>query len=96
MRFIKIRDLRGKSSQIQRELPKEKEMILTSNGNPIAILAAVSGDTLEELLIAFRQARAMSAVAHMQKRSMELGTNQFPLEEINREIAAERKSRKKI
>ena len=39
MRFITIRDLRSKSAQIQRELPKEKEMVLTSNGKPIAILS---------------------------------------------------------
>lgn len=37
MRFITIRDLRSNSAKIQRELPKEKEMVLTSNGKPITI-----------------------------------------------------------
>lgn len=95
MRFVTIRDLRSKSSQIQRELPKEKEMILTSSGNPIAILASVSQDTLEELLIAFRRARAILAVAHIQKQSVESDTGKMSLEEINKIIAESRRDRKR-
>jgi antitoxin (DNA-binding transcriptional repressor) of toxin-antitoxin stability system len=95
MRFVTIRDLRSKSAQIQRELPKQKEMILTSNGNPIAILSAVSEDTLEESLSALRRTRAMAAVAYIQRRSVELGTDRLSLKEINKEITAGRKSRKR-
>ena len=47
MRFVTIRDFRSKSAQIQRELPKEREMVLTSNGKPIAILTATSADRIE-------------------------------------------------
>lgn len=94
LRFVTIRDLRSKSAQIQRLLPEEKEMVLTSNGKPIAILSAVSKDTLEELLVAFRRARAMAAVNSMQTRSVELGADRISLGEINKEIAAERKSRR--
>lgn len=93
MRFVTIRDLRSKPGQIWRELTKEKEMILTSNGKPVAILSATSGDTLEESLAAFRRARAIAAVAHMQMRSVRLGTDRMSLAEINKEIAAERKNR---
>ena len=95
MRFVTIRDLRSKPGQIWRELAKEKEMILTSNGKPVAILSATSGDTLEESLAAFRRARAMATVAYMQMRSVRLGTDRMSLAEINKEIAAERKSRSK-
>lgn len=94
MRFVTIRDLRNKSAQIQQQLPKEKEMVLTSNGKPVAILSAISGDTLEETLAAIRCARAMEAVTYLQTRSVELGTDRMGLEEINREIAAGRKSRR--
>ncbi|RPI70123.1 MAG: type II toxin-antitoxin system Phd/YefM family antitoxin, partial [Geobacteraceae bacterium] len=40
MKFLSVRDLRGKSAQVWKELPAEREMIITSNGRPIAILAA--------------------------------------------------------
>ena len=48
-------------SQIWRELPGEREMVITSNGRPVAILATVSESNLEESLAAFRQARAIEA-----------------------------------
>lgn len=94
MRFVTVRDLRNKSAQIWRQLSEEKEMILTSNGKPIAILSAISEDTLEESLITLRRARAMAAVAYMQTRSVELGADRMSLDEINKEIADERKSRR--
>jgi antitoxin (DNA-binding transcriptional repressor) of toxin-antitoxin stability system len=94
MRFVTVRDLRSKPGQIWRQLSKEKEMVLTSNGKPIAILFAISADTLEESLIVLRRARAMAAVDYMQRRSMDLGTARMSLDEINKEIAAERKSRR--
>lgn len=91
MRFITIRDFRSRSAQIQRMLPKEKELILTSNGKPIAILSETSAETLEESLITLRRARAMAAVTSMQLRSVELGRDRISLDGINKEISAARK-----
>lgn len=93
MRFITIRDLRSKSAKIQQELPKEKEMILTSNGKPIAILSATSAERIEESLAMLRRLRAMEAVDLMQRHSVEAGTDRMSLKEINKEIAAVRKER---
>ena len=93
MRFVTIRDLRSKSAQIQRELPKEKEMVITSNGKPIAILTATSTDRIEESLAMIRQVRAMEAVDYMQRHSVEAGTDRTGLKEINKEIASARKER---
>lgn len=94
MRFITIRDFRSKSAQIQRQLPEEKEMVLTSNGKPIAILFATTGDSLEESLAIIRRGRAMAAVNYMQKQSVKSGTDRMALDEINKEISAERKRRR--
>jgi prevent-host-death family protein len=93
MKFLSVRDLRGKSAQIWKELPDEREMIITSNGRPIAILASISESNLEESLAAFRQARAVEAVASLQRRSVEQGTDMISINEINAEIKAVRKKR---
>lgn len=95
MRFVSVRDLRGKSAQIWKRLAQLKEMVITSNGKPIAIISATSEETLEESLSAIRTARAMAAVEAMQLRSVETGKDRISLEEINAEIQAERKSRSK-
>jgi antitoxin (DNA-binding transcriptional repressor) of toxin-antitoxin stability system len=93
MKFVSVRDLRGKSAEVWKELPAEREMIITSNGRPIAILAAISESNLEESLSAFRQARAVEAVASLQRRSADKGTDNITMDEIDKEIKAVRKKR---
>jgi len=93
MKFVSVRDLRGKSAQLWKELPEEREMVITSNGRPIAILSAISESNLEESLAAFRQARAVKAVASLQRRSFKQGTDRISMDEINAEIKAIRKKR---
>ena len=95
MRFVSVRELRGNSAETWRKLAEERELIVTSNGKPIAILSAVSEETLEESLSAFRRARAISAVDAMQIASVKAGTDRMSLREINAEIAAVRSKRVK-
>lgn len=93
MKFLSVRDLRGKSAEIWKALPAEREMVITSNGRPVAILAAITEASLEESLAAFRQARAVEAVAYLQRKSVEHGTDGVTMDEINAEIKAVRKKR---
>ncbi|MDP2183748.1 MAG: type II toxin-antitoxin system Phd/YefM family antitoxin [Actinomycetota bacterium] len=93
MKFISVRDLRGKSADIWRDLPDEREMVITSNGRPVAILAAVNESNLEESLAAFRQSRAVDAVASIQRRSVARGADAISADDIDTEIAAVRKAR---
>ncbi len=95
MRFVSVRDLRGKSAEVWKRLARFKEMVITSNGKPIAILSVASEDNLEESLSAIRAARAMAAVEAMQMKSVEAGRDRISLEEINDEIQAGRKTRNK-
>ncbi|MGA3057506.1 MAG: type II toxin-antitoxin system Phd/YefM family antitoxin [Candidatus Limnocylindrales bacterium] len=94
MRFVSVRDLRGKSAEIWRELPQEREMVITSNGRPIAILAAVGESNVEESLASFRRARAVDAVASVQRRSVARGGDRLSAAEIEAEVAASRKARR--
>lgn len=93
MKFLSVSDLRSKSAEVWKELPAEREMIITSNGRPIAILAAISESNFEETLSAFRQARAVEAVASIQRRSADKGTDKITMDEIDEEIKAIRKKK---
>lgn len=95
MKFLSVRDLRGKAAQIWQELPQEKEIIVTNNGRPIAILSAINESNLEESLKAFRRARVADSVAVLQGRSVEQGIDNVSLAEINAEINVVRRKRKK-
>jgi len=95
MRFISVRDLRGKSAEIWRELADEREMVVTSNGRPIAILAAVNEASLEASLRAFRRARAVDAVTELQRTSVERGSDALGPAEVDAEIADVRRKRRR-
>lgn len=95
MQFISVRDLRGKSAQIWRRLKQTRELVITSNGKPIAILSPTSEETLEESLSAIRTARAIEAVEAIQIQSVKAGRDKMTLDEINREIKAVRRARSK-
>lgn len=94
MKFVTVRDLRNKSAQIRKYLVWGKDIILTSNGKPFAIVTSTSEDTLENSLDLMRRIRAENAVISMQKHSLQTGGNRITLEEINKEIATVRKSRR--
>jgi antitoxin (DNA-binding transcriptional repressor) of toxin-antitoxin stability system len=94
MKFLSVRDLRSKSAEAWKSLAAEREMVLTSNGRPIAILSAVTEETLEETLTAIRRARALASVSEIQRRSVERGTDAITPAEIDAEILAVRRARR--
>ena len=93
MKFLSVRDLRGKAAQVWAELPTERDMVVTNNGRPVAILSAVGETDVEESLAAIRRARAANAVTLLQQRSIQRGLDQLQPGEIDAEIAAVRRNR---
>lgn len=94
MKFLSVRDLRSKSAEVWKGLSAEREMVVTSNGRPIAILSSVTEETLEETLAAIRRSRAVAAVSEMQRQSVQRGKDAISPEEIDAEIASVRRARR--
>lgn len=94
MKFLSVRDLRGNSARVWRELPLEKEMVVTSNGRPVAVLTAVDEGSVEESLAAWRRVRATQAIADIQMRSVQRGTDRFSMAEIDAEVRKARQERR--
>ena len=59
---------RSQSEDVWRSLAQEKDLVVTSNGKPIAILSATTEGTLEGSLSALRQARAARGGRHAAAR----------------------------
>ena len=95
MKFVTIRDLRSRSRQVQIDLPKYKDMILTSNGKPIAIMSVITEESLEESLSAIRRARTISAVTGLQLQGAKSGRYMMPANEIDAQIKEVRRLRAK-
>lgn len=94
MKFLTVRDLRNKSSQIWKDLKTEQEMIITKNGRPVAILSSVNDKNIELSINSIRRARALEAMSFLQKESIKKKTNEISLDDINQEIKAVRKRQK--
>jgi antitoxin (DNA-binding transcriptional repressor) of toxin-antitoxin stability system len=95
MKFLSVRELRGDAARIWRELPAEREMVVTSNGRPVAVLSAVNEKTVEESLALWRRVRATQAIADIQRASVRKGTDRLTMKEVDAEIAAVRSARGK-
>jgi antitoxin (DNA-binding transcriptional repressor) of toxin-antitoxin stability system len=94
MRFVGVRDLRSRSAELWWDLPAEGQMVVTSNGKPVAILAAVDETTVEESAAAIRRARAVQAVQSIELASVASGLDRMTMEEIDEEIQAARRARR--
>jgi antitoxin (DNA-binding transcriptional repressor) of toxin-antitoxin stability system len=90
MRFITVRDLRTSPAKVWEDLPEEREMVITNNGKPIALLTPISDKNLEETLSSIRRAKAINAVKIMQQLSVENRNTELSFEEIDAEIKATR------
>ncbi len=95
MKFLSVRDLRGNSARVWRELASEREMVVTSNGRPVAMLVAVDESSVEQSLAAWRQVRATQAIADIQRESVRKGADRLSMDDIDAEIKEVRQARRK-
>jgi len=93
MRFVSVRDLNTKPKEVW-DKAKESEVIVTSNGKPIALITAVTEATVERQLQALRRSRALMALEDMQKIAAEKGLAGWSDERIDLEVKSARRGRK--
>ena len=93
MNLVSVRELRNNSASVWKNLAKAKDLVVMSNGRPIAILSETNSNDFEKSLNALRQARAQLAVSSMQQSALETGAHKLNLEEVNEEIREARRER---
>ena len=95
MKFISVSDLRLKPGDVWKELKINKDIVITSNGKPIAILNPVNDSNLESSITALRRARALLALEEIQREAVSKGLDKLTDKEIEDEIKAARAERKR-
>ena len=93
MKFVSVRDFRIRPGDIWKKLKIDKDIVITSNGKPIAILNPVEDENLESVITALRRARALLALEEIQKESALEGIDKLTKEEIEEEIKSARSER---
>ena len=95
MKLVSVRDLRTKPASVWKDLSEARDLVLTNNGKPIALVSAVTEDTLEDSLKLLRRLRAATALEKIHQESLAKGTDGKSLEEVNAVIKRVRKARKR-
>jgi len=85
MEFISVRDFRIRPGEVWEKL-KDQDLVVTSNGRPIAILSQVEGENIEETFALLRRLRAQMAVSRIRKEAAKAGLDQLSEEAIEAEI----------
>lgn len=93
MKFIMARELQHRPAQVWKQLKKEKELIVTSNGAPVALMIPLDSDTVDEELEALHRAKAFQALDALGKEAMNKGLDRLSDAEIDTEIKAVRRER---
>ena len=73
MNFYSMRDLRTDSKKMWDDLQDGKEVVLTNNGKPSALIINIPEGMFDETVRAVRQAKAMIALNSMRRRAAREG-----------------------
>ena len=94
MRFVSVRELRSQSAKVWRDLAEEGELVITTNGKPIAIVSATDGQDIERSLRQLRRVRAIEATEALRAAAARSGRDKMSAKDIQREIDAARRGRR--
>lgn len=90
MDFVTVREFRTQPGKVWKKLESGKDLVVTRNGKPFALLTFTEPDRVEENLRAIRHARFQETLAAQHNRARRLGLDGLTLDEINAEIATAR------
>ena len=93
MSTISINDLKKQSDDQWLKSVDKDDLIVTSQGQPVAVLLPIDAKSLESTLSALRSVRAVQAQAALQQAAEANGTFSLSMDDIDAEIIATRQTR---
>jgi len=90
MSYMQVKDLK-KSRDLWARLERDRELIITKDGQPRAIMIGIAPDEVEAVLSEIRRALFSSAVGRIRKRASRLPASEDAIEQA---ILDSRKGRK--
>jgi prevent-host-death family protein len=94
MQFIPYRTLRNEPGKLQKQLRENKELIITQNGEPFALMISVKPDEIEKIVALVVQLRAQLALDEIRADAAARGLDKMTMEEVDAMIRAYRAERR--
>ncbi|MCC6568370.1 MAG: hypothetical protein U0V48_04240 [Anaerolineales bacterium] len=94
MEFVPYRLMRNQPKELRKKLEKQGELVVTVDGEPLAIMLQVPKGSLEDLVMLVSQVKAQLSVARIRQNARQNGTDQMTDEEINAVVQESRAQRR--
>ncbi len=94
MQFVSVGELNTRTGRLRERLGRGDDLVVTSKGKPIAVMAGVNEESLEPTLAALRRSRAVAVVDGLRKAAISSGRDALSMKDIDAEIAKARAKRR--
>ena len=95
MSTISVSDLKKKPAKQWLKSAGKEDLVVTSKGQPVAVLLRIASASVESTRALVRSVRALQAQAALQQAAGTNGTANLSMADIDAEIAATRRSRRR-
>jgi len=86
MQFLSVQEFSKSPQTALSSLSQSDKVVLTNNGKPSALMIYADESNLEDILTDLKRLRAKRDLLDLQMQSIENGTNNMTMDEINAEI----------
>jgi hypothetical protein len=80
MEFVPYRLLRNQPAELRRKLEEKGELVVTVDGEPLALMLQIPKGSLEDLVLLLSQVRAQLAVAAIREQARQRGLGNMTTE----------------
>jgi len=95
MEFVPYRMLRNQPSELRKKLNEEGELVVTVDGEPLAVMLQIPKGSLEDLVLLVSQVRAQLAVSAIREGARQRGQGRMTVEQADALVGKTRQARRK-
>jgi hypothetical protein len=95
MEFVPYRVLRNQPAELRRKLKENGELVVTVDGEPLAVMLEIPKGSLEDLVLLLSQVRAQLAVATIREQARQRGLGDMTVEQADMMVQETRSARRK-
>jgi len=96
MEFLSVKEFTAYPRKTRETLKRNGKIVLTNNGKPSMLIFDITEQNFEELINVLNRAQAMQLLEEIQTQAVRGGLNSMTINEIDAEIAAHRKKKRKM
>ena len=95
MEFLSIREFSSSPRKTRETIKRSGKVILTNNGKPSMLVFDITGQDFGNLIDTLNRAEAMRLLEEIQMQASRGGLSSMSMDEINAEISAVRRRKKR-